>query len=141
MVVVSVVVPYLNQERYLAEAIQSVQAQSFSDWELLLVDDGSTDRGPEIAARCAETDRRIRLLKHAEMGNRGVSASRNLGMSRAVGSLIAFLDGDDTFLPDKLATEVSILDKRPEVAVAYGRAIWRYNDGRPDDMENLGIQV
>src|SRR6516165_977348 len=74
MVVVSVVVPYLNQERYLAEAIQSVQAQSFTDWELLLVDDGSTDLGPEIAARYAETDRRIRLLKHAEMCNRGVSA-------------------------------------------------------------------
>lgn len=139
MALVSVIVPYFNQERYLAQAIESVQSQSLADWELLLINDGSSDSGPHIAARYAASDRRIRLLQHADGRNKGVSASRNLGMRNAMSSLLTFLDGDDIFLPEKLITERSILERTPHVASVYGRSIWRYDDGRPDQCEDLGV--
>ena len=94
---VSVIVCFLNEERFLAEAVQSVLGQTFADWELLLVDDGSCDASSVIARQLAATDPgRFDYIEHADHRNLGLSASRNAGIRRARGRYIAFLDADDT---------------------------------------------
>jgi len=115
---VSVVLIFLNEERHLAEAIASVRAQDYPHWELLLVDDGSTDRSPEIARVAAEGDARIRCLAHPGGVNRGMSASRNLGLSAAQGEYVAFLDADDIYLPQRLSRHVEVLERHPSLNVA-----------------------
>ena len=100
---VSVMIIFLNEERFLEEAIASVLAQSYSDWELLLVYYGSSDRSSHIAADwAARMPDRIRYLQHDSHANLGMSASRNLGLREATGHYIAFLDADDVWLPAKL---------------------------------------
>jgi glycosyltransferase involved in cell wall biosynthesis len=97
---VSVIIIFLDEERFIQEAIESVFAQTYSHWELLLVDDGSKDASTQIARRCAETNPgRVRYLEHEDHRNRGMSASRNLGLQHAKGDFIAFLDADDVWLP------------------------------------------
>jgi glycosyltransferase involved in cell wall biosynthesis len=97
---VSVIVCFLNEERFLAEAVESVLGQSFTDWELILVDDGSTDGSSAIARGLAATSPdRIACIDHADHRNLGLSASRNAGLSHARGRYVAFLDADDAWLP------------------------------------------
>jgi glycosyltransferase involved in cell wall biosynthesis len=132
---VSAITIFLNAERFLAEAIESVLAQTYGRWELLLVDDGSTDRSTEIARRYAAAHPdRIRYLEHAGHENRGMSASRNLGLRHARGDYVAFLDADDVWLPEKLARQTAILDAHPTVAMVYGRTEFWYSwTGDPAD--------
>ena len=104
---VSVVTIFLDEELFLGEAIESVRAQTFSDWELILVDDGSRDRSADIARSFAEAEpERIRYLQHLGATNRGMSASRNIGLKESRGDLVAFLDGDDVWLPDNVESGV-----------------------------------
>ena len=118
---VSAIINFLNEERFLQEAIESVFSQSFDDWELLLVDDGSTDGSTRIALRYAEQNpRKVRYLEHEDHRNRGMSASRNLGVREAKGRYIAYLDGDDVWLPDKLGEQVATLEAHPEAAMVCG---------------------
>src|SRR5215218_5812117 len=92
---VSVIIIFLDAERFIEEAIESVFAQTYDDWELLLVDDGSTDGDTRIALEYAEQNPgRVRYLQHPGHQNRGMSASRNLGIGSARGEYIAFLDAD-----------------------------------------------
>ena len=92
---VSAIIPFLNAGAFLEEAIESVFAQTYRDWELLLVDDGSTDASTALARRYAERyGPRARYLEHDGHANRGVCASRNLGIKRSHGKYLAFLDGD-----------------------------------------------
>jgi glycosyltransferase involved in cell wall biosynthesis len=123
---VSAVIIFLNGERYLVEAIDSVLAQGYPELELLLIDDGSSDRSPAIALDYAERHPdKVRVLSHPGHVNRGMSASRNLGVANAKGTYIAFLDADDVWLPTKIEEQVRILVKHPEVALLYGRTqIW-----------------
>lgn len=108
---VSVVICFLDEEAFLADAIESVLSQSFQDWELLLVDDGSSDRSTEIALQyVAQYPGKFIYLSHPDHANLGISASRNLGVSRSRGRYIAFLDGDDVYLPGRLARHVQVLD-------------------------------
>jgi glycosyltransferase involved in cell wall biosynthesis len=111
---VSVVIPVHNGEKYLAQAIESVLAQTFRDFELLIVDDGSTDGSRAIMDRCARRDARIRILSQA---NRGVSAAGNLGFEKARGEWVARLDADDLFLPDKLQRQVAFIRRHPDVRI------------------------
>lgn len=137
---VSAIIIFLNEERYLDEAIESVFAQTFTDWELLLIDDGSTDRSGEIAQSWeARHPEQVRYLQHPDGANRGMSASRNLGIGAAKGEFISFLDGDDTWLPDKLAIQVAHLDAMPEAAMTYGPLIeWHsWIDPDPDESKDL----
>lgn len=115
---VSVVIIFLNEERYLREAVESVLTQDYPHWELLLVDDGSTDGSPEIARAFADGNERIRYLLHPDRENRGMSASRNLGLLEARGEYVAFLDADDIYLPQRLSRHVEVLRTYPDVAVA-----------------------
>jgi glycosyltransferase involved in cell wall biosynthesis len=124
---VSVVISFLNEERFLEDAIRSVYAQTCPDWELILVDDGSSDRSSEIAKRYAERDpARVRYLDHPGHGNLGPSAARNLGVAAAHGEWIAFLDGDDVWLPNRLERGVALAVAHPDAEMIYGRTeYWR----------------
>ncbi|HEX6436367.1 MAG TPA: glycosyltransferase family A protein [Candidatus Binatia bacterium] len=132
---VSVVVIFFNGEAFLREAIESVFAQTYRHWELLLVDDGSIDQSRSIAERYVEQyPDKVRCLEHEGQQNRGMSASRNLGIENAKGEYIAFLDGDDVWLPPKLERQVSLLSAQPEVGMIYGAAQWWYSwTGKPED--------
>lgn len=137
---VSAIIIFLNEERFLAEAIESVRRQTFDDWELILVDDGSTDGSSEIARQAAEGCPRTRLVHHPGRANRGMSASRNLGVSVAGGSLIAFLDGDDIWLPTKLERQIALHRSHPDTAMIVAPLLrWRRWTGEPDaaDLEDL----
>jgi hypothetical protein len=118
---VSVVISFLDEERFLEEAIAGVFAQTCPDWELLLVDDGSTDGSTEIARSwAARQPERVHYLEHAGHANRGASASRNLGVARGRGEFIALLDGDDTWFADFLERSIAILRAQPEAQMVYG---------------------
>lgn len=131
---VSVVLPFLNELAHLEEAIETVTGQTFTDWELLLVDDGSTDGSGDIADRAAGADARIRVLRHAGGLNRGLPASRNLGLGAASAGLLASLDADDRWLADKLRRQVDTMAADPSLAFTCGPTRWCFADGRPDEI-------
>jgi len=106
---VSIIMPAYNAELYIAEAIESVLRQTYTCWELLIIDDSSTDRTPEIVRSYAVGDGRIRYRKLDR--NCGASAARNLAIGMASGKYLAFLDSDDIWLPEKLAVQVGFMEK------------------------------
>jgi glycosyltransferase involved in cell wall biosynthesis len=132
---VSVVMNFLNAEPFIEEAIASVQAQGYASWELLLVDDGSTDGSTAIARHHAACDPdRVRYFEHPRHENRGTSASRNRGIHEARGAYVSFLDADDTWSSCKLEAQVQLLEAYPEAAMVYGRTlIWHGWTGRSED--------
>jgi teichuronic acid biosynthesis glycosyltransferase TuaG len=104
---VSVVTPVWNALATLGATVASVQAQSFCDWEMLLVDDGSTDASLALAEELAAADPRIRVLRHEK--NQGAAAARNRGIRAAAGRYIAFLDADDLWRPEKLDAQLAFM--------------------------------
>jgi glycosyltransferase involved in cell wall biosynthesis len=114
MPLISVIIPAYNAEKTIQETIESVLNQTFSDWELIVVNDGSQDRTVEVVSQIK--DSRIKVFSYA---NAGVSASRNRGFEKSVGEFIAFLDADDLWTPDKLESQLNALHSHPEAAVAY----------------------
>ena len=134
---VSIITPFLNAGPFIEESINSVLAQTYGDWELLLVDDGSTDASTEIASRYAAAHPgKVRYLSHEHRRNRGASASRNLAARYAQGEYLAFLDADDVYLPQKLEVTVPILDAHPEVAMLYAATQYWYSwSGRREDAD------
>jgi glycosyltransferase involved in cell wall biosynthesis len=133
---VSSIIIFYNGEKFLEEAIDSIFKQTRPDWELLLVDDGSTDGSTAIAQRIAETyPTRVKYLEHPGHTNRGMSASRNLGIRHARGNYVAFLDADDVWLPQKLEHQIPLLEAHPEAAMLYGRTeLWWSWSGKPSDI-------
>lgn len=125
---VSVVVSFLNAAKYLEEAIQSVYSQTYKDWELLLIDDGSSDGSSAIALHYAELDpQKVRYFDHPGHQNRGAAASRNVGMMHARGEYIALLDADDVWLPHKLSEQLRIMRSHPEAAMLCGNSQYWYS--------------
>jgi glycosyltransferase involved in cell wall biosynthesis len=118
---VSVVLPVLNGDRYLAQAIESVLSQTLRDLELVIVDDGSTDRSRAIVESLAGRDDRVRLIVNE--ANLGLAAALNRGWQAARAPYIARLDADDVALPDRLSLQVAFLDSNPAVAVVGGASI------------------
>ena len=130
---VSVITIFFNAERFLDEAICSVLDQTYKNFELILVDDGSTDGGPAIARRYAGSHQNVRCVGHPSGANRGMSASRNKGLNEATGALVAFIDADDIWLPQKLAEQVAIMLAHPRVAMLCGCVrYWRSWQGGID---------
>lgn len=123
---VSVVLPVYNVERYIAEAVESVLAQTHANFELLIIDDGSPDRSIEICERYQ--DPRIRILRQK---NRGLAGARNTGIRHATGEYLAFLDSDDTWMPHKLARHVEHLDFSPAVGLSYCQSAFIDEQSQP----------
>lgn len=109
MSTVSVITPAYNASQHLPETIQSVQQQTFTDWEMIIVDDCSSDNTFEVACNCAKDDPRIKVLRHEK--NAGVSAARNTALDFASGDYIAFLDSDDLWLPQKLEKQLTFMQE------------------------------
>ncbi|HEX8136035.1 MAG TPA: glycosyltransferase family 2 protein [Pyrinomonadaceae bacterium] len=105
---VSIIMPAYNAEKYIAESIRSVLAQTYQDWELIVTDDGSTDKTAEIVQGFSSTDDRI---KYIFQQNGGLGKARNTGIKAARGDLIAFLDSDDLWLREKLALQIEMLEE------------------------------
>jgi glycosyltransferase involved in cell wall biosynthesis len=111
---ISVIIPTYNAEKFIAKTIQSVLDQTYQDFEILVIDDESSDRSVEVCQRFK--DDRLRIISQK---NRGVPGARNTGIRAAKGELIALLDADDIWLPEKLAAHVQHLDQRPEVGISF----------------------
>jgi glycosyltransferase involved in cell wall biosynthesis len=146
---VSVITIYLNpNEVFFKECIASVLAQTYTNWEFLLVNDGSSGGSLEIARTYAALHpSRVRCLEHHQGQNRGMSASRNLGVRNARGKYIAFLDSDDLWLPEKLEHQVAILNECPQVGMVYGPTLmwhsWTENpmDQHLDRYRHPGVEL
>jgi glycosyltransferase involved in cell wall biosynthesis len=134
---VSIVAPFLNTENYIAQAIESVLSQTYEQWELLLVDDGSSDASTEIARRFAEQHPgKVHYLEHDEHRNLGASASRNFGWRHSRSPYIAYLDADDVWLPEKLERQVALLDAHPDAGMVIGATKYWYSwTGRSEDAD------
>ena len=112
---VTVLIPVFNRERFVDEAIRSVIEQDFDDFELLLVDDGSTDRTPEVLETWTKRDARVVVVTSAM--NQGIPGALNLGLAHARGKYVARLDSDDLMMPRRLAEQAAVLDAHPEVVL------------------------
>ena len=120
MAKVSVIVPSYNLGMYLGETLKSVKDQSFTDWECIVVDNGSTDNSVSVAQSFAEADARY-LVKKLPL-NEGVAAARNRGMALAKGQYLLFLDADDLIAPGYMQAAVEALDADPSLNLVYGKA-------------------
>jgi glycosyltransferase involved in cell wall biosynthesis len=143
---ISVVLIFLDAARYLDEAISSVAAQTLPDWELLLVDDGSTDGSTAIARRwVAARPTCVHYLEHEGHHNLGMSAARNLGLRHGRADVVTFLDADDVLRPSALETLLARLEEEPSAAMAYGPPEYWFSwtptpvAGASDFLQPLGV--
>lgn len=129
MPLVSIVLPTHNGERYLSQAIESCLEQTYPHWELILVDDGSTDRTPELVAGYAAKDRRISSVRHPH--NRRLPAALNTGFARARGKYFTWTSDDNCYRPEALAHMVVFLEEHRGVDVVYTDATYIDENNRP----------
>ena len=126
MKLVSVIIPVYKVEKYIAATVQSVLAQTYKNFELLIIDDGSPDKSIEICQQFI--DSRIKIIRQE---NRGVAAARNTGIRHAQGDYIALLDADDLWLPDKLEKHVEHLENNSNVGVSFSRSAFIDEEDKP----------
>ena len=134
---VSVVIPLYNAAAYLEETVRSVMAQSVKAWELIIVDDRSTDGSWELAQKLAQKDSRIRTVR-MDKNSGGPAAPRNRGVELALGEWIAFLDADDVWEPDKLARQLDFA-KRYDLGFTSCDAAFIDAEGQP--VQNIGFRL
>jgi len=139
--VVSVITPAYNAAAFLAETVRSVLGQTFSDLELIIVEDGSTDDTLAVARRLAATDSRVRVVATP---NGGPAAARNVALRAAGGEFIALLDSDDVWRPQYLARQIALLDANPDVSIVTSNAINRGGganfDAKPYWTQTTGVE-
>jgi len=138
----SIIIPAYNLEGYIGDCLQSIQAQTFPDFEVLIVDDGSTDGTAQVAKEFAKSDSRFRLY---QKDNGGVSSARNLGLDLANGEFVWFIDGDDYIHPESLSWLKGLFESYPEadyVSFAYDWTKKSYNGRFPplEPIEQVSIQ-
>ena len=131
---ISVILPVYQGEKYLKKCVESVQNQSFTDWELVIVDDGSTDGTSSICDECAAADERIRVIHRKK--NSGVSAARNIGLDEARGDFIAFLDADDRYEYQALESVWALQQQTGADTVGFGH-LFLAHDGSKSEMTLL----
>lgn len=112
---ISVIMAAYNTERYIEQAIKSILKQSFNDFEIIVVDDASTDKTAEVIAKLAKEDSRIKLIRNKK--NLGLTKNLNIALKKAKGEYIARMDADDVALPQRFAKQVTFLDKHKEIAL------------------------
>ena len=132
---ISVIMPLYNNEKYVAEAIQSVINQSYTDWELIIINDASTDNSQQIAENISKTDTRISLINLKE--NKGVSYARNLGIKKSKGEYISFLDSDDLWDKDFLKLLFNKIIKK-NIYFVYARYAWLMSNNA---IQNCSINI
>jgi glycosyltransferase involved in cell wall biosynthesis len=113
----SIIIPTFNRAQLLSRAIESVLAQDFSDWEMIVMDDGSSDNTGDVVRIFSDVDQRI---TYHFSKNQGAAAARNFGASFASGRYITFLDSDDEYLPGHLQTRAEILSAKPAIELLHG---------------------
>ena len=123
--IVSVVMPAFNAGQFIAEAVDSVIKQTFNSWELIIVNDGSTDDTQAIVEKYAVADPRIKLVNQQ---NKKLSAARNAGIANAKGEWIAFLDADDSWVAEKLENQLATAEKQPAAGVIFSDGFIYYNN-------------
>lgn len=133
---VSVIIPFYNEDEFLAETIDSVIHQEYDNWEVIMIDDNGSEQCTALAKNYQEKyPGKIVYADHPNHANRGPAASRNLGIARAKGELIAFLDADDVWLPGKLQQQVQLFQKHPQVSMVCETSTYWYSweaQGHPD---------
>ncbi len=120
----SIIMPAYNAEKLIAASIESVIAQTYPNFELIVIDDCSADHTVEIVQNYIARDKRVNLLKKEK--NQGVAEARNTGLNHAKGDFVAFLDSDDKWAEDKLEKQLAVLKERNDVDVVYG-SYYRFN--------------
>jgi glycosyltransferase involved in cell wall biosynthesis len=141
---VSVIICFLNPGDWLREAVDSVIAQTFTDWELILVDDGSVESDTRLARHYVDAcPKKIFYREHEDHQNIGLPKSRNVGISASRGRYVAFLDADDKWMPKKLEAQLDILSRHPEVSVLLEASLFWYSwSGSPytDTIYHVGVE-
>ncbi len=127
MPTISIITPAYNCEKYLEEAVDSVLAQTLQDWEMLIIDDCSSDNTYRCMQKLAQKDNRIRIFRNKH--NVGAAATRNYGIQEAQSQWIAFLDSDDLWRKEKLEKQMAILDKHPEASFLFTGSAFIEDDG------------
>lgn len=117
-VLISIVMPAYNAEDLILDSVNSVINQTYTNWELIIIDDGSVDRTVQVVDELTQEDKRIHLLKNIE--NKGVAATRNKGIKVAMGDWIAFLDSDDLWRKDKLEKQVNYINEKKSIFLFTG---------------------
>lgn len=139
---VSVVLPFYNEEAFLAETVESVLAQTYPTLEVLLVDDNGSVACTQMAKQyAAQWPGKVRYIEHEGHANKGPAASRNLGIQSASGTLIAFVDADDVWLPNKIEEQVKIFQTHSGVSMVVEASRYWYsweNQGQPDKVIPVG---
>jgi len=134
---VSVIIPLYNRERFIQAALQSVREQTYSSYEALVVDDGSTDKGPALVESLSNDWPALRLLRHPDEKNHGIAATRNRAIREARGTWIAFLDSDDVWLPKKLEQQMAALTAHPVASLCYSMMDFIDNDGTQTSLDSF----
>jgi len=124
---VSIIVPCYNYAEFLRETLQDLLKQEYTNWECIVVNDGSTDDTEGVAREFAQRDARFRYCFQA---NQGLSSARNFGMKQSKGAYLQFLDSDDFIHPSKLLKQVNEMESRPEVEIIYGKSLFFFGDDR-----------
>lgn len=125
---VSIITPCYNCENFISKTIESVISQSYQNWEMLIIDDCSTDASFAVAESYAKNDKRIKVYKNKE--NQGAYFSRNFAINEAKGTYVAFLDSDDIWLPEKLQIQIDFMQKN-ECDFSFSEYEWIDSDGEP----------
>ncbi len=119
---VTIITPTYNHEKYICDCIRSVQLQIFTDWEMIIVDDGSSDKTYTVAKSLAEADERISVYTQKNIGIFRLGETYNFALSKAKGKYIAVLEGDDVWLPEKLDMQVKEMEADDKIVLSYGKA-------------------
>jgi glycosyltransferase involved in cell wall biosynthesis len=122
---VSIITPTYNHEKYIGECIESVKAQTFSNWEMIIINDGSTDKTFDVARKCVEGDSRIHLIHQENKGIFRLAETYNKALSLSKGEFVAILEGDDYWEPQKLEIQVEVMNKDNSIIMGWGKAASR----------------
>lgn len=129
---VTIITPTYNHEKYISDCILSAQAQTFANWEMIIVDDGSTDSTYSVAKALADSDSRISVFTQKNIGIFRLSETYNFALEKAKGKYIAVLEGDDVWLPEKLQLQVTEMEADENVVLSYGKAYSSATDLQTD---------